>query len=84
MPAPRAQADSPAAPGAMCSDSGLGRGGGCALCVNCWERRARARPGGVSAELQGVVRKSVRECLQVRRRGVVSRLLCSEGAAAGQ
>lgn len=84
VPAPRAQADSPAAPGAMCSDSGLGRGGGCALCVNCWERRARARPGGVSAELQGVVRKSVRECLQVRRRGVVSRLLCSEGAAAGQ
>lgn len=68
VPAPRAKADSPAAPGAMCSGLGLGRGGDCALCVNFWERRARARPGGVSAELQGVVRKSVRECLLVRRR----------------
>lgn len=55
----------PAAPGAMCSDSGLGRGGGCALCVNCWECSVSARPGGVSGRAGEVVRKLAREWLQV-------------------
>lgn len=55
----------PAAPGAMCSVRlGLGRGGGCALCVICWECSASARPGGVSGRPGGVVRKFVREWLQ--------------------
>ena len=57
-----------AAQGAMCSRSGLGRGGGCALCVNCWECSVSAWPEGVSTELGELSESSCRSgCRSVLR-----------------
>lgn len=55
----------PSRPGSHVLRLGLGRGGGCALCVNCWECSASARTGGVSGRAGAVVRKFVREWLPV-------------------
>lgn len=55
----------PSRPGSHVLRLGLGRGGGCALCVNCWECSASARTGGVSSRAGTVVRKFVREWLLV-------------------
>lgn len=55
----------PRRPGSHVLRLGLGRGGDCALCVNCWECSVSARPGGVSGRAGGVVRKCIREWLQV-------------------
>lgn len=46
----------PRRPGSHVLRLGLGRGGDCALCVNCWECSVSARPGGVSGRAGGVVR----------------------------
>lgn len=47
----------PCRPGSHVLRLGLGRGGGCALCVNCWECSASVRARGVLGRPGGVVRK---------------------------